>query len=425
MAIEQDVLVIGGGIAGLSTALGAAREGADVRLLSESETTLRHASGLLDVMGYTPDGDGPLVDPFDAIGELPARHPYATVGESAVRDGLAMVDDILGETYRGEHTDDNALVPTYGGTIKPTARYPDSVAPGLASDDRAMLLVGFERVTAFDAATAAAHLDNTGLPAETSAATVEFPVIVRDDAKVTRYAHLLDENPELTHEGRTVTVREAVAEAVKPHCESVERVGFPAVLGEDHPNAVRRELTERLDTRVFELPMGPPSLLGKRLESRLYGALDEAGGHFEIGSPVVDAETDDGVVSSVFLDRSGQKIPYAAEQFVLATGGVAGQGIEADREAVAEPLFGCHVPHPTDRYEWFDEAAFGDHPFARFGVAVDEQLRPTDADGTAEFPNLRAAGAVIEGYDYAAEKSGSGVSIATGYEAGRRAATEV
>ena len=36
-----------------------------------------------------------------------------------------------------------------------------------------------------------------------------------------------------------------------------------------------------------------------------------------------------------------------------------------------------------------------------------------------------AAGSLLGGYDFAAEKSGSGVSIATGYAAGRAAAEEV
>jgi len=56
---------------------------------------------------------------------------------------------------------------------------------------------------------------------------------------------------------------------------------------------------------------------------------------------------------------------------------------------------------------------------------VGRELRPREASGDPAFDNLRAAGSVVGGYDLAAEKSGAGVSIATGYEAGRRAAAEV
>ncbi len=45
MAIESEVLVIGGGLGGLTSALAAAREGADVRLVAYKQSTLRQASG--------------------------------------------------------------------------------------------------------------------------------------------------------------------------------------------------------------------------------------------------------------------------------------------------------------------------------------------------------------------------------------------
>jgi len=426
VAIDSEVLVVGGGLAGLTSALAAARAGADVRLLSHKRSTLRNASGLVDVLGYTPDGEGPLVDPFAAIPELPDRHPYRTVGVDAVREGLTLFDDAV-PGYRGGHTDRNALVPTHGGTVKPTARYPASTAAGLASDASETLLVGFEALTDFDATHAAAHLEAAGVPFECRGVTVRFPGDLRADAGVTRYAKLLDAG-EVTVEGRPVGAREALAERVRPHLGAAERVGFPAVLGDDDPGGVRAGLADALGADVFEVPMGPPSLPGLRLAERLFDAVDAAGASIETGNPVVGFEAEDGSerdsarIERVFVDKNGAEIPYAAEQYVLATGGLVGKGLDSDREAVREPVFGCHVSHPADRYEWFDDDVFGDHPFARFGVDTGGDLRPVDARGEPEFGNLRAAGSVLGGYDFAAEKSGSGVSIATGYAAGRAAA---
>ena len=170
--------------------------------------------------------------------------------------------------------------------------------------------------------------------------------------------------------------------------------------------------------------MGPPSLPGLRLEDRLFGALDAAGASIETGNPVVDYEGD-GPIQRVFVEKNGARIPYSADQYVLATGGLVGKGVESDREGVSEPVFDCHVPHPADRYDWFETGAFGDHEFAAFGVTTDDLLRPLRPDGAVEFENLRAAGSVLGGYDFAAEKSGSGVSLATGYAAGRGAAEVV
>ncbi|MBV0903877.1 glycerol-3-phosphate dehydrogenase subunit GlpB [Haloarcula salina] len=422
MAIESDVLVVGGGLAGLTGALSAAREGADVRLVSYKQSTLRQASGLVDVLGYTPDGDGPLTDPFAAIQSLPDSHPYRTVGVETVRDALSLFDEAV-PTYEGGHTDANALLPTHGGTVKPTARYPAGASAGLASDDRDTLLVGVEEMVDFDAPHVAAHLGAAGVPFDVRGETIRFPGDLRADAKVTRYAKLLDTNGEVAVRGRKVPARDALAQRVNPLLEGEARVGFPAILGDDEPGAIRAALGEKLGVDVFEVPMGPPSLPGLRLEDALFDALDAAGVSIETGNPVVDVDGDDRV-ERVFVEKNGARIPNSADQYVLATGGFVGKGIESDREGVSEPVFDCHVPHAEDRYDWFETELFGDHAFARYGVATDDDLRPLDASERPEFDNLRAAGSVLGGYDFAAEKSGSGVSIATGYAAGQRAAQE-
>jgi glycerol-3-phosphate dehydrogenase subunit B len=420
MAIESEVLVIGGGIAGCTAALAAARCGADVRLVANKDSTLSQASGLIDVLGVH---DGELVaDPFDVIPDLPEGHPYERAGIDALEAGLDLFDEVVPD-YAGGHTERNALVPTHGGTVKPTARYPETTAAGLASRDAETLLVGFEALTDFDAPMAAAHLRNADVPFPVRGVTLEFPGDLRADAKRTRYAHMLVEN-EPIDDGERRT-REALVTAIDAHLEGAERVGLPAILGREGASALRADLESRLGVPVFEIPMGPPSLPGLRLEDALYDALDAAGVSMDTGNPVIDSTAEDGRVEHVTVERTHSPVPYRAEQYVLATGGLVGKGIDSDRKDVREPLFDCHVPHPADRYDWFADQAFGEHAFARFGVDVDRALRPRDAGGVVEFDNLRAAGAVLGGADFAAEKSGSGISLATGWKAGTRAAEGV
>ncbi len=455
MAIDSEVLVVGGGLAGITAAVSAAREGADVRLVSHKASTLRQASGLIDALGYVPptepaeqlregpptagrqldrdewpDPEGPLADPFGAVDRLPDDHPYRVVGADALREGLALFDDLVGDAYRGAHTDTNALVPTFGGTVKPTARYPVSSAAGLASDDRPMFVVGFRSLTEYDARAVAGRLEAAGVPFLVAGAEVEFAEAFRSDAKVTRTAKALDHDEPIDG----TPAREALAAAVEPHLADaraelggeVGRVGFPAFVGDDRAAEVRAELSDRLGADVFEIPMGPPSLPGLRLEDRLYDALDAAGVRFETGNPVVGVETAaDGRMETVAVDRNGREVPYGADAFVLAAGGLVGKGIDSDRGGVREPSFGLHVPHPDDRYDWFVDDAFGDQPYARFGVRPDGRGRPLDAEGEVEYDNVFAAGGVVGGADVAREKSASGVSLATGLVAGRNAATEV
>lgn len=420
MAISNEAIVIGGGFAGLMAAITAARRNVDVRVVSAKESTLQHASGLVDVLGYTPAGRGPLVNPFDAITDLPPEHPYTIVGDDTIRDGLELFDEVTGDRYLGDHTPKNALYPTFGGTVKPTARYPRGVAHGNASDPRSVLLVGFKRLTGFDAPLAADHLDAAGVPFDVRGVTIEFPVAVKPDTTAGRYAHLLE--IDRTDDRAVTGIRTALADRVRRELDGELRIGFPAVLGRERHPEVLAALEIELDAAVFEVPMGPPSLPGKRLEGMLTDALTDSGGKLTTGNPVVDYEAASGTIRKVYLDKNGQHIPYEADRYVLATGGLVGRGVESDRTSVREPIFDCHIPHPEDRYDWFDNAAFGDHPFARFGVPVDEGLRPCTETGEPEFSNLYAAGSVLGGYDFPAEKSGSGVSIATGVAAGRAVA---
>ena len=445
MAIESEVLVVGGGLAGITSAITAAREGADVRLVCHKRTSLRQASGLIDGLGYVPtrsdpyeadeitqrrkdyrtvrtergEYTGPLVTPFEGVDDLPPDHPYAILGPEALREGLALFDDLTGEMYRGGHTERNALVPTFGGTIKPTARYPRAAAAGLASDSRPMAVVGFRSLTDFDARMTAESLELADVPFAVTGAEVEFAETFPDDAKITRLAKALDHDEPIDG----TPARQALADAVDPHVGDAERVGFPALLGDDNTAEVRADLGDRLGVEVFEIPMGPPSLLGLRLEDRLYDALDAEGVRFQTGTPVVGYNSSDGErIESVVVDHKGREVPYHADRYVLATGGFVGKGLDSDRQRVEEPVFDCHVPHPDDRYDWFVDDDFGDHPFARFGIRPNTSMQPLDAEGNPEFENLYAAGSVVGGADVAREKSASGVSLATAVVAGRMAA---
>jgi glycerol-3-phosphate dehydrogenase subunit B len=425
--IDNDVVVVGGGLAGAVAALAAARSrsNASVGLVSRNETTLDQASGLIDVLGYTPEGEGPVADSFERIPNLPVDHPYRTVGVDGIREALALFDDVTGEAYCGDETDKNALVPTYAGRLKPTARYPAGVEAGLASEERNTKLVGLERMTAFHALSAAERLGRN-LPYSVAGMSVRFPESALEgdipaESLPVAYARALDENPDTESDK---PLREALAGRINLYLGLEERVGIPAVLGIEESEAIREQIEDELGARVFEVPMGPPSIPGRRLQNLLYDALQEAGVRVRTGWSVADAETAGGAIEVLRLSEDGtdRTERYEGSQFVLATGGVTGRGIQTDRDSVTEPIFGCHVEAPPDRYDWFDGDALGAHPFAKFGVEIDQSMRPLNADGSPEFRNLRATGSVLGGYDFAAEKSGSGVSIATGYAAGTRAA---
>jgi glycerol-3-phosphate dehydrogenase subunit B len=421
-----DLLVVGGGLEGSVSALAAAREAPDsaVCLVELDPERFRRETGSIGVLGYTPDGEGPVREPFAALPDLPADHPYSRVGLDAVRRSLSFFADVT--SYDGGDSEANALVPTCNGTLKPTYLYPPSVTQGLASDRRETLLVGFDRVTDFDAELAAARLDDR-LPYDVRGTTLTFPGATGEaDSPVRRFADELDENEPLA-EGPVL--RRALAGTIRSPLDIEPRIGFPAVLGREAHEAVREDLAAILQADLFEVPLGPPSIPGMRLGSRLRSALDSAGVDVVTGASVSGFGVRDNRIEQVHVSEAndddangaGETIDrtYEASSYVLATGGLASSGLESDPRRITEPVFDCHVPHPGDRSDWVADEFLGDQPFARFGLDVDERLRPVAADGRAEYANLHAAGTVLGGGDFAAEQSSGGVAIATGYRAGR------
>lgn len=441
-----DVLVVGGGFAGCIAALTAARErpSAAVEMLVTADDRFDGHSGTIDVLGYPSAGSNnasPVARPLEALDSLPAEHPCRRLGRDRLERALALFDAEL--DYRGETTGQNALVPTHVGRVRPTARYPAGMAAGLASRKEPMRLVGFEQSPSLDAALVADRLE-TRLPYAVTAATVEFP------GRVTQYpsgpvlARALDEDdppsgdigtpafgledremsldelptgampPGLGDDETSGSAREQLRERVLPELDVEGRVGFPAVLGETEHVTVRQTLETAFHADVFEVPVGPPSVPGRRLEGQLHAALSRAGVAVT-GGTVDGFEADSGLIERVSLPDGDRTVGSV----ILATGGLSGPGLVASGSAVREPVFDCYVDYPDDRSAWTEPGLLDDHAFARFGLPVDEKLRPLDAGGHPEYDNLRVAGRLVGGFNYDAEQSADGVGLVTGHAAGR------
>jgi glycerol-3-phosphate dehydrogenase subunit B len=110
---------------------------------------------------------------------------------------------------------------------------------------------------------------------------------------------------------------------------------------------------------------------------------------------------------------------YGADWVVLATGGFASGGLELDsRWEVHEVALGLPVTGmPGPGGERFRADYFAEQPAARAGVPVDSELRPVDAAGERVLENVLVVGATLAGAEPWREKSGDGISVATGHRA--------
>jgi glycerol-3-phosphate dehydrogenase subunit B len=163
----------------------------------------------------------------------------------------------------------------------------------------------------------------------------------------------------------------------------------------------------------------PPSIPGIRLYEALARQLREAGTRIVLGVRVVGARVNGGRIEALDVANATGPVSHPTGTVVLASGGFASGGLELDsfgatHETVFDlPLIG--VPS-VDRVR-FAPGYFDEQPLATAGVATDDRMRPVGADGTPVYANLYAAGAILGGAVPWKEKSGSGISVATGYAA--------
>ena len=477
---RPQVLVIGGGLAGMTAALAARRTGARVTLVAEGAGVLELASGCIDRLAVPSD-------------VLPPEHPYRLLGMEAVDRELAVFQEELSRV--GWPLSPGVGVITALGARRPTYL----VAPGMAAPppDASVRVVGFRGLRDFDPSVVAAGLGNAswcwvdlpGSPEEIHPVALarlledenyraEVITAVRTALSQSRKAAAPltgsvslesgesefpangagalegsgsqfpasgarapqkggSEFPtsgvraserggsEPTASGASAPERGApespATEAGAPRGADLqpEWVLFPAVLGLAGASRVQQAIAEAIGMPVAEVLLPPPSVPGLRLAEFLRRAVQLAGVDLALNSRAVRAQVKDGRVVAVVCEGPGGRVRYEAEAYVLATGGLLGNGLMADGLQVTEPLFGLPVttPQPGEPSAWADASFLpeGGHPFVRVGVAVNDELRPEG------FANLFVCGRTLAGYDPYAEGSGGGVAVATGGVAGRRA----
>jgi glycerol-3-phosphate dehydrogenase subunit B len=168
---------------------------------------------------------------------------------------------------------------------------------------------------------------------------------------------------------------------------------------------------------VFEVPTLPPSVPGMRLAAVLREALRRLGGTVRLNNVVVGAEADGSRVRALRVRVGLREERLEAGAFVLASGGFASGGLELDSHWQArEVALGLSVAGVPEG-ERFTADYFAAQPMARAGVAVDDELRPVGPGGDVIYENVRVAGATLAGAEPWKEKSGDGISVATGYRA--------
>ena len=417
---RADVAVVGAGLAGLTAAIHLAEAGARVQVMATGHAATHWAPGGIDA-GALP-GCRTAQDAVERLAQLEG-HPYAFLADG-LPDALAWLRRVLaaeGLDLVGELDDPLRAIPTAIGSTRLAAILPDGMAGALPAwaPGETLVVCGPAGFRDFWPDAIAASLRRPSSwrghppPARVEALTVELPGLAgRHNLSSLDLARFFDDP-----DWRAAAL-EAIARALEGRLPGPGRIALPAVLGLHDHRAALAAARERLPLPPFEIALVPPSVPGLRLFAALRATLRRLGGRLQIGEPVHGVIGADGRVAELRAPAAAREFVLSAGAVVLATGGIAGGGIVAERAgSLVEAVLGLPVegPEPGD---WLLEDPFdpAGHPLEAAGIRTDARLRPV-APGALERPlaeNVRITGSLLAGQRFLRQRCGDGVAIASG-----------
>ncbi|MGL6229642.1 glycerol-3-phosphate dehydrogenase subunit GlpB [Aeromonas rivipollensis] len=417
--MKFDTIMIGGGMAGLSAALRLAEAGQKTLLMASGQSALHFSSGSVDLL----ESEG---DPRAALPAFMAAHPdhpYSKVGMTNIEASLADLQRHCHEQglplFRQERNHQR-LTPI--GTLKSTWLSPETcacVTEAPAPD--VLLLATLEGFRDFHPALAAANLATHARFAHCRILTgeIRLPQLAAfsrnpHEFRSADIARLFDKQQHDRQDLLTDLAREIgrmVKECGEPGCRHIV---LPACLSLGLVGPRLAELEARTGCTIKEVATMPPSLIGMRMQEALKRRFLALGGTFLTSERVLGARYDGDRVIGVHSQNGDDQL-FEADHFVLASGSFFSRGLESRLGGIREPIFDADVLSLPERDAWAGRRLFDHHPFMGFGVKTDDQLRVLR--GGKPLANLYGAGSVLAHYDPVREGSGSGVAVATGWQA--------
>ncbi|MHA1710712.1 MAG: anaerobic glycerol-3-phosphate dehydrogenase subunit GlpB [Candidatus Freyarchaeota archaeon] len=434
--LEAEVLVIGGGIAGLVAAARAADEGLEVLVVDKGSGATYQSAGVVDVMAYPPS-QGLFLNPLKGV-EVTVKtaptHPYAIIGrgneEESVRRVKEAVEYFIDLTSSGIRLEGdierNVILMNTIGSFKVTCLAPHTIFNGKVDDlsDASLLIAGFRGLLGFNPAFCASGAEyiaskfNVNLK-EAMYTWLSHPRLRKFNLTFIELARMMDDDEFRKELGEAL--RKAVAEREATH------IALPT-LGFESPEENMKVIEEEAGAKVFELISPPPSIPGQRMVKILEECVRKRKVRVIRGYKAAGFREENMRVKEIILESGEKKIPVRVGACILATGKFIGGGLTEEEDMVKEAVFG--LPVYDGRGQPLDERKipkllvrdpFSQQPLIACGVKVNPQMKPLTLRGKP-YENLFAAGSIISGYDYVKERSGIGVAAATGYFAGLNAA---
>ncbi|MGZ3604438.1 MAG: anaerobic glycerol-3-phosphate dehydrogenase subunit GlpB [Thermodesulfobacteriota bacterium] len=403
--MHYDLIIIGMGLSGLMAAKTAAEAGRKVLIIGKGMGSLCLFSNTIDVLGQSSE-KMELRDNLSQWVKDHPGHPYSKVGFERIEEALFSFLSLFPPPYSFQTLDNkNCFLPTGAGTLRPTYLIPTTMIEGSLAKENT-LIVGFKGFKDFYAHYVAAQLKCRGV-------NLQLPDDSYKELSATALARLMEKE----------SFRGSIGREIKNQLHGETHVGFPAVLGMHNPIQVRDDLEEITGAKVFEIPILPPSIPGKRIFDRFKEWLIQKGVTFLLGYSVSNAILKRRRCEEIEVLQPPVINSYSADRYILATGRFIGGGLKTNDEKILEPIFYLPLSQPKSREDWFRKSFFGDlpHPIHRAGILTDSSFRPVDERGDQILENVWVAGTILAHHQAIDEKSKEGIEISTGYIAAKYA----
>lgn len=407
--MKFDVIIIGGGLSGLTAGIALAEAGKDVALVSAGQSTLHFGGGSLDLLGYDEQGNE-VKNPLDAISNLNGNHPYKKIEDVSRLAGVAKkVLERAGIATAGEANHNHWRVSPIGALL-PTWLSLEGMATVEDAGTmpwKRVALVNVVNFLDFPTKFLAAGLRDRGVEVDVKAFSLPELEQLRKsptEMRSTNIAKVIETNNLIAK----------IANEMNDIAGGYDMVLLPAVL-EIGSSETSQQLLKLINAPASYVATLPPSVPGVRMQTLLRKRFIALGGTFFTGDQVIEGNFEGDTLKGVKTAKL-DGTTLEADNFVLATGSFMSRGLVADYNHVYEPALGVDVEDlGLDRKTWAKIDVTESQPYMEMGVKTDSRLRCQRAGNT--ITNLYAAGSILGGHNSIKRLDSAGVDMLTALQA--------
>lgn len=323
-----DVVVIGQGLSGMLSAIWAKEQGYRTALVAAGTGKIVQSTGVIDLI---PGSDGGLKEWMEL-------YQLESIQKSQLMDAMEKFKALmnrLGYPYKGDLENLISMV-TGSGHIKRTALYPATISP--IPERGQVVIVGFHEVTDFQPTYVKGNLQKARPHLWMEAIKVKLGIRSQRTMTQLDAARLLDQK-----EIRDHCINQIKQLMVEKNMSQPDLFIFPASLGVDNWRETIKHFSFELGGKVTEAPGMPPNATAIRLNDRLKKEAIQLGVRFYADTTVVGSNLDGDEMKSLRIKTANQTTDLSGKQFILATGGVLGGGLEVTSEGIRETALHLEV----------------------------------------------------------------------------------